>query len=268
MLSTNDLALDALLKRLHLAYTRRHWRDAVARAEREQWSYRDFIAVLAGEEVAHRAQTGIERRTRQARFLFLKTIEEFDFTHQSTLRQVMLGSYLAPEFVPSGAGLILHGKPGRGKTHLAIAIAYKGHPQWLRCAVRHRRRAHRGTQRRRRGPAACTRPSSASSAPACSSSTRSGYLSLRDNAANVLYHVVNRRYLRHKPIVFTHEQATDRLGRCPARPRSGRGDPRSRAAPRPAPRARWTVGQKHRNPSPALRRLAPVSEFPEKQCQS
>ena len=30
-----------------------------------------------------------------------------------------------------------------------------------------------------------------------------GYLSLRQNAANVLYHVVNRRYLRQKPMLFT-----------------------------------------------------------------
>lgn len=83
MLNTDDGALDLALKRLHLAYTRRLWRDVVDRAEREQWSYRDFLAVVASEEVAHRAQTGIERRTRQARFPFLRTIDEFDFTHQT-----------------------------------------------------------------------------------------------------------------------------------------------------------------------------------------
>ena len=67
MLIPDDQALDALLKRLHLAFIRRNWRDVVERAEREQWSYRDFLAILAGEEVAHRAQTGIARRTRHAR---------------------------------------------------------------------------------------------------------------------------------------------------------------------------------------------------------
>ena len=35
----------------------------------------------------------------------------------------MLGSALAPDFVTEGRSLILAGKPGRGKTHLAIAIA-------------------------------------------------------------------------------------------------------------------------------------------------
>src|SRR5258705_13519060 len=37
----------------------------------------------------------------------------------------MLGSALAPDFVTEGRSLIFSGKPGRGKTHLAIAMAYR-----------------------------------------------------------------------------------------------------------------------------------------------
>ena len=36
----------------------------------------------------------------------------------------LLGSYLGPDFVTEGL-LILHGKTGRGKTHLAVAIGYR-----------------------------------------------------------------------------------------------------------------------------------------------
>lgn len=212
MLIPNDESLEGLLKRLHLAYVRRHWREVVERAEREQWSYRDFLAIVASEEVAHRAQTGIRRRTRQAHFPFLKTIEEFDFSQQSTLRQVLMGSYLAPELVPSGSNLILHGRPGRGKTHLAIAIAYKailhGHDALFTTAAeliedlcvaadagRFRERLKRYT------------------APGVLVVDEVGYLTLRDNAANVLYHVVNRRYLKRKPIVFTTNKALTDWGR-------------------------------------------------------
>jgi DNA replication protein DnaC len=59
------------------------------------------------------------------RFPFLKTIDDFNFLHQSTVRLSLLGSALAPEFVTEGRCLILGGKPGRGKTHLAVAIAYR-----------------------------------------------------------------------------------------------------------------------------------------------
>jgi DNA replication protein DnaC len=41
------------------------------------------------------------------------------------VRVTMLGSALSPDFVTEGRSLILMGKPGRGKTHLAIAIAYR-----------------------------------------------------------------------------------------------------------------------------------------------
>jgi DNA replication protein DnaC len=61
-----DHDLDALFKRLHLANARRVWRDLVQRAERETWSYRDFLTLLVAEEIAHRQQTRLTRLTRRA----------------------------------------------------------------------------------------------------------------------------------------------------------------------------------------------------------
>src|SRR5690606_893491 len=58
-----DTDLDALFKRLHLANARRVWRDLVQRAEREAWSYRDFLTLVAAEEIAHRQQTRLARLT-------------------------------------------------------------------------------------------------------------------------------------------------------------------------------------------------------------
>ena len=99
--------------------------SSIDRAERERWAYRDFLTLLTTEEIAHRQQTRLARLTRRAHFPFLKTIDDFNFTYQSSLRLQMLGSALAPDFVTEGRSLILAGKPGRGKTHLAIAIAYR-----------------------------------------------------------------------------------------------------------------------------------------------
>ncbi len=123
MRPTDDL--DLLFKRLHLANARRVWRDLVQRAERETWAYGDFLTVLAAEEIAHRQQTRLARLSRRAHFPFLKTIDDFNFTYQSTLRMAVLGSALSPDFVTDGRSLIFTGKPGRGKTHLAVAIAYR-----------------------------------------------------------------------------------------------------------------------------------------------
>jgi len=40
------------------------WRDLVQRAEWESWSYRDFLGILAAEEIAHRQQTRLARLSR------------------------------------------------------------------------------------------------------------------------------------------------------------------------------------------------------------
>jgi DNA replication protein DnaC len=150
-----DAHLDALLKRLHLANTRRACCDLVQRAEREEWSYRDFLALLVTEEIAQRQQTRIARMVRRAHFPFFRTIDDFDFSMQSTVRLALLGSALAPDFVTEGRCMIFGGKPGRGKTHLAVAIAYRAIQNGLRCALRHRggtdRRPLSGLSRRSAG---------------------------------------------------------------------------------------------------------------------
>src|SRR5688500_6414155 len=102
-LTLSDQALERFLKQLHLTNARHVWRDLVQRAEREAWSCRDFLALLVTEEMAHR------RASRWTHFPFLKTIEEFHFTHQSVVRRSSLDSALAPDFVTSGRSLILSG---------------------------------------------------------------------------------------------------------------------------------------------------------------
>lgn len=66
-----------------------------------------------------------EQRLARARLPFVRTIETFDFAVQPTLRRESLAAQLGPSFVAEGQSLILSGKSGRGKTHLAIAIAHR-----------------------------------------------------------------------------------------------------------------------------------------------
>src|SRR5438093_8729755 len=109
-----DNELDLLLKRLHLASARRIWRQLVQRAEKEEWSYRDFLALLVAEEIAQRQQTRLGRLSRWASFPFLKTIDDFDFTYQSTVRLSSLASALSPDFITERRCLDRTGQPGLG----------------------------------------------------------------------------------------------------------------------------------------------------------
>jgi DNA replication protein DnaC len=211
-LDLSDVQLDALLKRLHLANTRRVWGERVQRAEREEWSYRDFLTLLVSEEIAHRQQTRIGRMVRRARFPFLKTIDDFNFTYQSTVRLSLLGSALAPDFVTEGRSLILSGKPGRGKTHLAVAIAYRAIQNGfdalfvtaaeliddLSGAFRGGRFAEALGQYVH---------------PTTLIIDEVGYLTYGTDAANMLFHVVNDRHRKKRAMIFTTNKPLTAWGR-------------------------------------------------------
>ena len=194
--------LDSLLKRLHLANTRRIWRDLIVRAETEQWSFHAFLTVLVTEEVAHRQQTRLGRLSRRAEFPFLKTIDDFDFTFQSTLRLALLGSALAPDFVTEGRCLILHGQPGRGKTHLAVAIAYRAIQNGFDALfVTAAELIDELSAAFRNGQLGQTL--TRYTHPHILVVDEVGYLTYGTDAANMLFHVVNDRHKRRRSMIFT-----------------------------------------------------------------
>jgi DNA replication protein DnaC len=208
-----NIDLDVHLKRLHLANARRVWRELVQRAEKENWSHGQLLQTLFDEEVAHRRGTRLTRAVRAARFPFLRTVEEFDFTHQSTLRLTTIGSLLAPDFVTEGRSVILEGKPGRGKTHLAIAIAYRaiqnGFDALFTTAaelIEHLSEASRAG-RMRETIAEYIRPHALVV-------DEVGYLAYGNDAANVLYHVVNDRHIRRRSMLFTTNKPPKQWGRA------------------------------------------------------
>jgi DNA replication protein DnaC len=201
--------IEPLLKRLSLANTRRTYRELIRRAEGESWTYGQFLQTVASEEIAHRRQTRINRLTHRAGFPFLKTIEEFDFSFQSTLRLNLLGSVLSPDFITDGRTLVLIGKPGRGKTHLAVATAYK-HIQsgfealFVTAAKMIDHLSGAAAQGR------LTDVLSRYTHPALLVVDELGYLSYGNDAANMLFHVVNDRYLSGRSMIFTtNKKLTD-----------------------------------------------------------
>jgi DNA replication protein DnaC len=205
--------LDVFLKRLHLANARRVWRDLVQRAEKEQWSHDQLLRTLFEEEVAHRRGTRLTRAVRAAKFPFLRTVEEFDFSYQSTLRLTTIGSLLAPDFVTEGRSVIFVGKPGRGKTHLAVAIAYRalqnGFDALFTTAaelIDHLSAASRDGNMRE-ALAVYLRPH-------VLVVDEVGYLTYGDDAANVLYHVVNDRHIKRRAMIFTTNKEPKHWGKA------------------------------------------------------
>src|SRR5205814_1792865 len=92
------------------------------RAREESWSYERFAEVLLGTEVSSRESHGGESRIKAARFPARKTLEEFDFTFQRSVKKTVIEHLGQLDFLHARENVILLGPPGTGKTHLAIGL--------------------------------------------------------------------------------------------------------------------------------------------------
>src|SRR3982074_3302063 len=95
------------------------------RAREEQWSYERFAEILLGTEVSARESHGGEGRIKTARFPARKTLEEFDFTFQRSVKKTVIEHLGQLDFLHAKDNVILLGPPGTGKTHIATALGIR-----------------------------------------------------------------------------------------------------------------------------------------------
>jgi DNA replication protein DnaC len=65
-----------------------------------------------------------ERLVRKANFPVAKTIETFNFPAQPSIDEALVRSLLKGEYIERRENVVIVGKPGTGKTHLALAVGY------------------------------------------------------------------------------------------------------------------------------------------------
>jgi DNA replication protein DnaC len=95
------------------------------RAREEGWSYERFAEILLSTEVSARDSHGGEARIKAARFPARKTLEEFDFAFQRSVKKTVVEHLGQLDFLHAKDNVILLGPPGTGKTHLTIAISIR-----------------------------------------------------------------------------------------------------------------------------------------------
>ena len=96
-----------------------------ARAREESWSHERFLEAVLSTELSSRESHGGENRIKAARFPARKTLEEFDFTFQRSVKKQVIEHLGQLDFLHGKENVVLLGPPGTGKSHLAIAISIR-----------------------------------------------------------------------------------------------------------------------------------------------
>jgi len=95
------------------------------RARAEEWTYERFAEALLASETSSREAHGGDARIRAARFPGRKTLEEFDWSFQRSVKKDLVLHLAQLDFLLGKENVVLLGPPGTGKTHLATALGIR-----------------------------------------------------------------------------------------------------------------------------------------------
>ena len=174
------------------------------RARTDGWTHEEFLAACLEREVAARQANGGELRIRAAKFPARKTLEDFDWDHQRSLKRDVIAHLGALDFIEARDNVVFLGPPGTGKTHLATGISIRacqaGHrvlfataAEWVaRLATAHDQGTlHDELRRLGRYPLLVI--------------DEVGYIPFEADAANLFFQLISARYERASVIVTSNK---------------------------------------------------------------
>lgn len=117
-------ALTVLLRTLKLPPFVDYHEEMAAQAERDGWSFVQYLQHLAELEVEERRVRRIRRHLKRSGLPAEKTLATLDTTRLPQKIRRQLPTLCEGHFVDRAENLLAFGLPGRGKTHLVCAIGH------------------------------------------------------------------------------------------------------------------------------------------------
>ena len=118
-------SLLASLRKLRLSGLASSLEIRIQEAQGNQLSYDQFLELLLQDELLVREERLMQRRIKQAGFRELKTLENFNWQFNNTIKRKQIYDFAAGQFVRQGNDILFLGPPGTGKSHLAQALGYQ-----------------------------------------------------------------------------------------------------------------------------------------------
>ena len=113
------------LRALRLPSFQAHWQELASTAEKQGWSYGQYLLHLAELEQQERKTRRIERDLKASQLPTTKTLGTLDLQLLPAKIRKVLPRLCDGGFVDRGDNLLVFGLPGRGKTHLVSAIGHE-----------------------------------------------------------------------------------------------------------------------------------------------
>lgn len=116
------MELQANLKALNLTHMARNMEGALRQARERAIGCDEFLIELTAAELQARADSRLVRRTREAKFPLVKTLETFDPAAAPELDIRLLRELAGGGYIQERRNVIFLGRSGTGKTHMATAL--------------------------------------------------------------------------------------------------------------------------------------------------
>ena len=118
-------AVQTALKKLRLSGMAQSLDIRLQEAAGNSLNHAEFLELILQDELLVRQERMIARRVKAAGFRELKTLEDFDWQYNPSIKKKQIYELATCRFIHQRGDLLFLGPPGIGKSHLCQAIGYQ-----------------------------------------------------------------------------------------------------------------------------------------------